>query len=574
MYILVLFAFLAGIATILAPCILPILPLVLSAGVTGGKQRPLGIVVGLVASFTFFTLALSYLTKYLGLDPTVLRTVAVVILLAFGVLLLIPKLLVAFESMVSRLMPKTGNNSQRKDFLGGILVGISLGLVWTPCVGPIVGSVIALAATSSLNLVSVLIIIAYALGTSIPLLALIYGGQTLIKRIKSLNKIAPKLQIGFGVIMIVTALAMLFGLDQVIQNNVLSKLPSSISTGLTQQLEQSDIVQKQLQALHGAPEQSVAPTAATVIGGALSGLPVLGKAPELQGITHWLNSDPLTLAQLKGKVVLIDFWTYSCINCIRTLPHVTSWYDTYKDQGLVVLGVHSPEFAFEKNTDNVAKAIENFKIHYPVAQDNDFATWSAYNNQYWPAEYLIDAQGNLRATHFGEGHYEETEANIRALLKEAKQDLSLPTMAPTAVDTTPNQDQSPETYLGTDRRSNYRAASTVDELKNDQWTLTGQWVQDKQFITSAAGNTLSFRFTGQNVYLVLNPPAGSGLLKILLDGKPIKDDQAGNDVKNGAVLLDSDRLYHLVHNTKDTAAHVLTIQFETIGIKAFAFTFG
>lgn len=574
MYILVLFAFLAGIATILAPCILPILPLVLSAGVTGGKQRPLGIVVGLVASFTFFTLALSYLTKYLGLDPTVLRTIAVVILLAFGVLLLIPKLLVAFEGMVSRLMPKTSNNSQRKDFLGGVLVGISLGLVWTPCVGPIVGSVIALAATSSINLVSVLIIVAYALGTSIPLLALIYGGQTLIKRIKSLNKIAPKLQIGFGVIMIVTALAMLFGLDQVIQSNLLSKLPSSISTGLTQQLEQSDIVQKQLQSLHGAPEPSVAPTSATVIGGALSGLPILGKAPELQGITHWLNSDPLTLAQLKGKVVLIDFWTYSCINCIRTLPHVTSWYDAYKDQGFVVLGVHSPEFAFEKNTDNVAKAIENFKIHYPVAQDNDFKTWTTYNNQYWPAEYLIDAQGNLRATHFGEGNYEKTEEHIRSLLKEAKQDLSLPIMNPTITDTTPNQNQSPETYLGTDRRANYRAGATVDELKTDQWTLTGKWVEDKQFITSAANNTLSFRFTGQNVYLVLNPPAESGQVKILLDGQPITTDYAGNDVKEGNVVVDTDRLYNLVHNTKDNDTHVLTIQFVTTGIKAFAFTFG
>ncbi len=572
MLILVFFAFLAGIATILAPCILPILPIVLSAGVTGGKKRPLGIVLGLVISFTFFTLALSYLTKYLGLDPALLRTIAITILLLFGVLLLIPKLLVAFEVLVTKLLPKTGQNAQRKDFLGGVLIGFSLGLVWTPCVGPIVGSVIALAATNTINVISILIIVAYAIGTCIPLLLIIYGSKTLLQKIKRLNTIAPQIQKGFGVVMIVTALAMLLGVDQLIQNNLLAKLPSSISTGITQQLEQSTLVQDQLNALQGRPTMTPSPIITTKKS---SGLPILGKAPELQGITNWLNSKPLTIAELKGKVVLIDFWTYSCINCIRTLPHVTGWYDKYKDQGLVVIGVHSPEFAFEHNTDNVADAINNFNIDYPVAQDNDFATWHAFYNQYWPAEYLIDADGNIRATHFGEGKYDESENNIRALLLEAKEDLALPDITSTPEDQTPNRGHSPETYLGIQRRANYQPDRDPNQLRLNQWTLAGDWITDKEFVASTEGSSLSYRFNSKNVYLVLTPQDANepGNVQVFLDNQPITLTQSGKDLTSGGLLVDTDRLYHLVA-LPNTEEHLLTLKFTNSAIKAFAFTFG
>lgn len=570
MIILIFFAFLAGLVTIVAPCILPILPVVLSAGVTGGKQRPLGIVVGLMVSFTFFTLSLSYLTRHLGIDANVLRNLAIIVLLLFGVLLLWPKGLSIFETALSRFLSQAKPNTQRADFLGGVLVGFSLGLVWTPCVGPIIASVIALAATSSVTLASVLITLAYVLGTSIPLLILIYGGQRLLKPIKNLGRITQKLQTVFGLIMIVTALGMLFKIDQTVQRVLLAKLPSSINAGLTQELEQTSLVQDQLKQLKG----NTMPSSNQIVAGQLSGLPILGNAPEFTGIIHWLNSDPLTMQSLRGKVVLIDFWTYSCINCLRTLPHVTSWYDTYKDQGLVVIGVHAPEFAFEQNSDNVARAITQNGIHYPVAQDNNYGTWNAFGNQYWPAEYLIDAEGRIRETHFGEGNYDETEANIRSLLMEAKQVSSLPTKAPIMLDLTPNEDQSPETYLGTTRRANYDLNGDPNSLAKNHWTLKGNWQENGEYITSGqSGDSLSYKFIGQDVYLVLNPPAGGATIQVLLDGKSIPD-QVGTDVKGGVMTIDTDRLYHLVHLSQTEGSHLLTLIFQGAGMKAFSFTFG
>jgi cytochrome c biogenesis protein CcdA/thiol-disulfide isomerase/thioredoxin len=574
MALLILFAFLAGVATIFAPCILPVLPVVLSAGISGGKQRPLGIVAGLVASFTFFTLSLSWLTRHLGVSPDGLRLFAIVVILIFGIMLLVPKILSAFEGFISKVIPQVKADSTRSDFLGGILIGVSLGLVWTPCVGPIVASVISLAASSAVTLTSVLITAAYALGTSVPLLVLTYGGQGMLRRLRSANKAIPKVQMAFGAIMVLTAVAMLFGLDRTLQSTLLAKLPSSISSGLTQQLERSDLVKGQLKKLNNNGDNTM-PSSSQIVGGASSGLPVLGKAPEFTGITGWLNSDPVTLESLKGKVVLVDFWTYSCINCIRTLPHVTAWYDTYKDQGFVVVGVHAPEFAFEKDSKNVAAAIKERNIHYPVAQDNDFATWRAYDNQYWPAEYLIDAEGRVRETHFGEGNYAETETNIRSLLKEAKVAALPAVVAPSVADTTPTSRQSPETYLGLNRRARFSPISDSTKLAYNEWNLTGNWQSGSDVITSgAAQDSLSFRFTGKEVYLVMNPPRGAtGTVHVLLDGKDVGT-AGGVDVKNSSVLVSEDRLYHLVHLENAGSWHILSLIFETPGVEAFAFTFG
>lgn len=575
MPILILFSFLAGLATIFAPCILPILPIVLSAGVTGGKQRPLGIVVGLVASFTFFTLSLSYLTKHLGLDANLLRNMAILVLLLFGIVLLIPRLLEKFEVIVSRWLPKHQPNTKKNDFLGGTIIGISLGLVWTPCVGPIVASVITLAATSTVSIASVLITAAYALGTSIPLLLITYGGQRLIKHVKSLSQLAPKLQIVFALIMIVTAGTMLLGLDQVIQGSLIAQLPGSISTGLTQQLENSELVQSQLKQLRGGIVSKV-PTRSQIVEGASQVLPMLGKAPEFIGISSWLNSDPLTMAQLKGKVVLIDFWTYSCINCIRTLPNVTSWYTNYKEKGFVVIGVHAPEFAFEKDTRNVALAMKRFNIEYPVAQDNDLATWSAYENSYWPAEYLVDSQGNVRETHFGEGNYAKTEENIRALLLEANPQIQLPASLSSKQEFTQIGQISPETYLGNARRERFSTTTDDSKLPLNTWNLKGDWKgNDQQIISQASNSSLSFHFVGNDVYLVLNPPSStaSGTVQVMLDGTLIGS-EAGADVDHGVVRVNTDRLYHLVHLSHLDNGHILTLNFQTVGTKAFSFTFG
>ena len=570
MIILILFAFFAGIATIFAPCILPILPVVLSAGLTGGRRRPLGIVVGLVCSFTFFTLSLSYLVRHLGLNPDILRTIAIIVLLLFGTLLLIPRVLLSFEGWISSIMPQGVSTSDRTDFLGGIAIGVSLGLVWTPCVGPIVASVITLAATNTVTAGSVFITAAYALGTSVPLLVIMYGGQNILKKIRALSQISSKLQMIFGGIMVLTALAMLFGVDRTVQASLLAKLPSGINSGLTQKLEESKVVSDQIRHLKGMTNDSM-PSSTQIVGGAASGLPSLGAAPDFVSIDHWLNSDPLTITQLKGKVVLVDFWTYSCINCIRTLPHVTSWYDTYKDQGFVVIGVHAPEFAFEHDTNNVAAAIKQYGIHYPVAQDNELATWTAYNNKYWPAEYLIDANGFIRETHFGEGNYDETEANIRSLIKEAKQSAVLPSKTDVA-DITPGETLSPETYLGTERRSGYVAGVSPVSLTASQWTTAGQWKYGSAFITSGQeGDSIFYRFTGKDAYLIFNPPnSGSVSVQVLVDGKAQID---GTDAKSGILTVDGDRLYHLAH-FKDVGSHLLQIITSSPGTKAFTFTFG
>jgi cytochrome c biogenesis protein CcdA/thiol-disulfide isomerase/thioredoxin len=566
MLLLVPFAFLAGLATIFAPCILPILPVALSAGVTGGKRRPLGIITGLVVSFTFFTLALGWLTRHLGLGPNALRDVAIVVLLGFGVVLLIPKLLVQFEVLASRLIPPTQADSSRTDFWGGIVIGISLGLVWTPCVGPIVASVIALSATSAVSGISIFILAAYALGTGVPLLILTYAGQGLLKRVRSMGKYTARIQMVFGAIMVLTAVSMLFGLDRTVQNKLLADLPSSISSGLTQRIEEGSLVQNQIKALKGV-STAQATTAAT----GSSGLPVLGMAPNFTGIDHWLNSPPLTISQLRGKVVLVDFWTYSCINCLRTLPHVTSWYNAYASQGFVVVGVHSPEFAFEKDTANVAQAIQQNGITYPVAQDNELATWNAYNNEYWPAEYLIDAQGRIREETFGEGGYDTTEKNIQALLAEAK-GSAVTLQAPSVPNLTPDEPQSPETYLGTDRQSGYETGVAPSALDQDSWSLTGDWTIGSQYITSGkAGDTISYRFIGDDAYLVINPPAAGGTLQVTVDGKPAG---TGTDASNGVISLNEDRLYHLAHVGSAGGDHILTLTFQTPATKAFSFTFG
>ncbi len=307
-------------------------------------------------------------------------------------------------------------------------------------------------------------------------------------------------------------------------------------------------------------------------------------SPELAGITNWLNTEKsVSLADLRGKVVLVDFWTYTCINCIRTLPHVTSWYDKYKDNGFVVIGVHTPEFAFEKEAKNVQEAIARFHIQYPVAQDNDYATWSAFSNHYWPAEYLIDANGTIRRYHFGEGEYDEMEQAIQALLAEAGQTV---TSTLTALpDQTPgNTARSPESYLGSARMEyafpdgniplGTKTFTLPSSLPSNSFAFGGQWSIDSEKAIAKNNASLVYRFQASKVYLVLHPGQANGTLKISLDGNLIDQKVAGADVKDGFVTVDTDRLYTLVDLGNTVEVHTLTIEFLTPGTEAFAFTFG
>ena len=408
MLILFFFAFLAGIVTILSPCILPVLPIVLSGSLSGGKKRPLGIILGFILSFTLFTLFFTTIVRATGIPANILRIIAGIILLFFGTSLLVPSFQQFIEKLFIKLSILTPKNTHRSGFWGGFLIGLTIGVVWTPCVGPILASVIALAATSQVTFTIFLITLIYSLGTAIPMLLVMYGSWNLLNKAPWLTKNTPAIQKIFGVLMIIFALLILTNLDQQIEGYLAA---TPYGADLTH-IENNRTVTKQLSALKQQSSNMPINTANLFN----ADVP----APEFVGISHWLNTNhPISIKQLKGKVVLVDFWTYTCINCIRTLPHITSWYDKYHNQGFVVIGVHTPEFAFEHETANVQNAIKQYHIHYPVAQDNNYATWNNYNNQYWPAEYLIDASGTIRRIHFGEGGYTQMESAIQILLKQA-----------------------------------------------------------------------------------------------------------------------------------------------------------
>lgn len=574
--LLLAFAFLSGIATILAPCIWPLLPIILSSSIAGrGKARPAGITLGIMLSFTVFTLAISALVKTFHIDPNVLRTVAVVIIAFLGVVLIIPSFSKVLELWVSKLSGRFGSIAQTHgtDFVAGFITGLSLGIVWAPCAGPILATIAALAITGQVTRFVVALTISYVTGIGVPLFLIAYGGQQLLARSRRLSQYTGRIQQVFGVVMILTALAIYTNYDKVLQLKILNVLPSYSNT--IGKIENNSFVKDQLNTVTN--KTSSAPRVDT------SGLFNINvPAPEIVGSGKWLNSSPLTLASLRGKVVLVDFWTYTCINCIRTLPHVTGWYDKYKDQGFVVVGVHTPEFEFEKKTENVAQAINQYRIHYPVAQDNDYATWNNYSNQYWPAEYLIDANGNIRRVHFGEGKYEETEQAIQALLAEAGKTVTNSLDA--KPDQTPTSRLSPESYLGAARMEYEYPAGSLAKGKQtfalpkdvpvNAFSFGGEWQIDADKAVAGNNASLLYRFNASKVFLVLRPGANpKGIVQVFLDGALIGR-EAGADVKNGLVTIDTDRLYNLVDLHSAPGEHTLLLKFESPGVEAFAFTFG
>ena len=573
MVVLIVFAFLAGIVTILSPCILPVLPIVLSSSIGGGKRRPFGVVAGFVASFTFFTLFLTLIVKAFGVRADGLRTLSIVIIFLFGVSLLVPQFQALSERLFSRLSGFMPRSQERQGFMGGLLVGISIGLLWTPCVGPILASVIALALTGEVTGTSVAITFAYALGTAIPMLAILFGGRRLLTKVPFLSKNGARIQKAFGVLMIATAVAIYFNADRTFQTYILEKLPG-YGTGLTK-IEEIPAVTRALRVLQAQPNSEDLGKPMFEM------LDVEGTAPDFIAGGQWLNSPPLTLAELKGKVVLVDFWTYTCINCIRTLPYVQSWHEKYAGQGLVVVGVHTPEFEFEKNADNVKKAIADFGLTYPVMQDNEFATWRAYNNRYWPAKYLIDAKGNLRYHHFGEGRYDETEEVIQKLLTEAGFKVA---DQPVANPSNEIQARTPELYLGYGRiqylaspeplvKDSPAAYSAPGNLPQNFFSYQGIWELGEERANPSEGSGLRLNFEAKNVFLVISPKQGSGRFEVLLDGERVNSSDAGEDVVDGTVVVESDRLYDLIH-LQTPGRHLLELRFLDGNLALFAFTFG
>jgi len=583
MALLILFGFVAGAATALSPCVLPVLPIALSAGATGGRRRPLGIVAGLAVSFTFATVALVYVISALGLPNDLLRKLAIVVLLGFGIVLMIPPLAARLEAWISRFASRFGIAEARGDgFWSGTAVGASLGLVYAPCAGPILAGVITVSASQSFSAGRLAVALSYGIGSAVVLYFLMLGGRRVVR---PLAQRGAGLQVAMGAVMVVVALAMLQNYDIRFQNRIASDLPSFLvnpSEGLEDTAQAKSALADIRGGGHGVGSEATGAAPETDAKGKLD-LPVLGEAPEFVGNERWFNTPgdrPLTLGGLRGRVVLVDFWTYSCINCIRTFPYLKAWDAKYRKDGLSIVGVHTPEFPFEREAGNVETAIADNGIRYPVAQDNEQATWNAYANQYWPAEYFVDARGRVRYVHFGEGEYEEKEKVIRELLAEAGRSVPgkktrVHAIEPSATVSTP------ETYLGAARAERFTNAtlspglhdfSAPESLPDDEFAFRGSWRIALDSATAAAGAALDLDFGARRVYLVLGSPGHSRRVKVLLDGKPIAAADAGSDVRDGTVTVGGHRLYNLV-DLPAVGRHILTLEPEA-GVEGYAFTFG
>jgi cytochrome c biogenesis protein CcdA/thiol-disulfide isomerase/thioredoxin len=585
MALLIIFGFIAGAATALSPCVLPVLPIALSAGATGGRRRPLGIVAGLAVSFTFATVALVYVISALGLPNDFLRKLAIVVLLGFGITLMIPKLAARLEAWMSGFAGRAGVAKGGGDgFWSGTAVGASLGLVYAPCAGPILAGVITVSASQSFSTGRLAVALSYGIGSAVVLYFLMLGGR---KVVRPLARRGVGLQIAMGAVMVLVALAMLGNYDIRFQNHIASSLPSFL-VNPSKSLEDTAAAKTALAEIrggggHGVGSEASGAAPETGAGGKLKKLPVLGVAPEFVDNQQWFNTPgdkPLTLRELRGRVVLVDFWTYSCINCIRTLPYLKAWDAKYGKDGLTIVGVHTPEFPFEREASNVETAISENGIRYPVVQDNEQATWNAYGNQYWPAEYFIDAQGRVRYVHFGEGEYGEKEKVIRELLAEAgrpvrEADVRVHAVAPSATVTTP------ETYLGAARAERFTNPmlspgshdfTAPKALPPNEFAYHGKWRITLESATAGAAASLDLNFGARRVYLVLGSPGRGRKVRVLLDGQPISGADAGADVHDGAVTVTGQRLYNLVDLPR-VGHHILTLEPEA-GVEGYAFTFG
>lgn len=579
MIVLMFFSFLAGIVTVLSPCVLPILPALLSASTAQGRYRPIGIVLGLILSFSFFTLTLTAIIHATHLPPDILRYVAIAIIAFFGLVMIFPSLGELFAEKTAGIAA-IGQSVQEKSghissgFGSGFVLGMALGIVWTPCAGPILAAITTLAATSAITWHAVVLTVVYSLGSAIPMFLIIYGGSKSFSSVKVFSQHTGTIRKSFGALMILTALAIAFHIDVKFQEFAIQYFP-------LMNIEDNAIVRKELEKLRPTSEFATAlqkgQEDVPEEHNAVATLPMLAPAPDFVGIDYWINSEPLTIQELKGKVVLVDFWTYSCINCIRTLPYLTRWYRDYHDKGLVIVGIHTPEFPFEKVLSNVQDAVKRFNIPYPVGLDNEFKTWENYSNRFWPAHYLIDQEGVVRSFHIGEGKYVETENQIRKLLGMEPVDLKEPVVNARAL--------TAETYLGTDRGDHYVKGFTpvmnqpqmydyTPPLPDDKVGLKGKWtVRDMKITSNSSTSFLDLNFIGSQVYLVMDSRTPE-LATVFLDGAPLPKEYYTADMdQRGRLMIKEARKYDIINLKGNYGRHQLSIQLPN-GVSAYAFTFG
>jgi cytochrome c biogenesis protein CcdA/thiol-disulfide isomerase/thioredoxin len=572
---LVVLAYLGGILTIISPCILPVLPFVFARAdrpfTTSGLPMLAGMTVTFAAVATLAAVAGSWAVNANQYG----RTAAMVLLALLGLTLLFPGLadwamrpFVTFGASLSR-SADDAEASKTSSIVSSLLLGAATGFLWAPCAGPVLGLILTGAALNGANVGTTFLLLAYALGAATSLaLALAIGGRVFAAMKRSLG-VGEWIRRALGIAVLAAVAAISFGFD----TGFLTRISLSGTNGLEQTL---------IDRFRPAASAS----------GTDLNLGVEGGFPSLSGATAWLNSPPLTPESLKGKVVLIDFWTYSCINCLRSIPYIKAWAEKYKDHGLVVIGVHTPEFAFERNVDNVRRAVSDLKIGYPVAIDNDYKIWRGFDNEYWPAHYFIDAKGRTRYHHFGEGDYDDSERVIQQLLAEAGNSgvpQSLVNVEASGAEAAPSEgdDKSPETYIGYNRADNFVSPGGIVDDENhvyesadpklNQWSLSGDWLVSSESATlNSNGGKIIYRFHARDLHLVLGPaPDGKPIqFRVTIDGQPPGEDHGADTDAGGHGVVNGQRLYQLIRQNGAIKDRNFEIEFLDPGVRAYAFTFG
>lgn len=583
--ILFVLAYLGGVLTIVSPCILPVIPFVLARADRPFRRNGLPLLIGMALAFAVVASLASIAGGWVVSANQYGRIAALILLAVFGVTLVFPALAGRLMRPLVAVGARMSNSAERageENLLAPLVLGVATGFLWAPCAGPVLGLILTGAALQGASVRTTFLLLTYAAGAATSLaLALLVGGRVFATMKKSIGA-GEWIRRGLGVAVLAAVVAIALGVD----TGFLTNLSVGSTTALEQRL-MDKLRPNQSTAVTGPAMMQAKPSAQST-----EDLPVENLTPSLAGARQWLNSDPLTIEGLKGKVVLIDFWTYSCINCLRAIPYVRAWAEKYRDHGLVVIGVHAPEFAFERNVDNVKKAIATLGIRYPVAIDNDYKIWRSLDNEYWPAHYFIDADGKVRHHHFGEGDYAESERVIQKLLVDAG-NKNVPTGivsvnasgAEAASDTA--DVNSPETYIGYDRSDRFVSPGGVvqdashsyaaGEPQLNQWSLTGKWtVGDERAQLDEPGGSIIYRFHARDLHLVLGPSAEGEKIRfrVTIDGKP-PGDAHGMDVDaNGNGVVTTQRLYQLVRAPGAVADHTFEIRFLDPGVQAYAFTFG
>ncbi|MDH4439201.1 MAG: cytochrome c biogenesis protein DipZ [Rhizobium sp.] len=590
---LLIVAYLGGVLTILSPCILPVLPFVFARAGRPFVSSTLPMLGGMAIMFASVATLAAVGGNWAVHVNEYGRYAAIALLALFGVTLISSRaaaiLTVPIIAFGNRLLNGSGSGKPGKGESSGksFVLGVATGLLWAPCAGPILGLVLTGAALQGANVETTLLLLAYSAGAATSLaVALLVGGRVFAVMKQSLGA-GEWVRRGLGAAVLTGVAAIALGLD----TGVLARLSILGTTTIEQSLLDRFKTEPKTSSVEVAGN-SMFLAADDARQGFSSGLPVEGQFPSLDGAVEWLNSPPLTSEQLRGKVVLVNFWTYSCINCIRTVPYVRAWAEKYKDQGLVVIGVHSPEFAFEKKIDNVKDAIEDFKIGYPVAIDNDFKIWRAFQNSYWPAHYLIDAKGQVRHHHFGEGDYAQSEKVIQDLLAEAgalntENAMVKPDSAGAEIAPDLGNIRSSETYIGYQRASNFTSPEglnadvaqnyTVAEPGLNEWGLTGRWtVAAERGTLNQSGGGITYRFSARDLHLVLGPNTNGDPVRfqVTVDGKPPGENHGADVDRNGIGTVKETRLYQLVRQAGKVSERTFEIRFLDPGVEAFVFTFG